>query len=61
MQPGLDNFEVAQGDLRSEQAEDAHLDAQAIDFGLGRFVGIFGAMNHDAAGFSLEMKQAPVK
>ena len=47
--------------MRTEKAEDAHLDAQAVDFGVGRFVGIFGAVNYDAAGFSLKMKQTPVK
>ena len=61
VQPGLDNFEVAQRKLRTEKAEDAHLHAQAVDFGVGRFAGILEAVNHDAVRFGLEMEQTPVK
>ena len=61
VQLGPDNLQVAQGNMRSEEAEDAHLDAQAVDLGVGSFAGILSAMNDDPVGLSFEMKKTPMK
>ena len=55
------DLKVAQRDMRSEQAEDAHPDAQTVDLGVRRFAGILRAMDDDSAGFSLESEKPPMK
>src|ERR1039458_10645600 len=47
--------------MRSEKAEDADLDAEAVDLGVGSFVGVFCAMNDDSVCFSFEMEETPMK
>jgi len=55
------NLKVAQRNMWSEEAEDAHLDAQTVDLGVGRIAGILSAMNDDPVSFAFEMKKPPMK
>ncbi len=61
MQPELVNLEIAQRNMRSEQAQDAHADAQAVDLGVRRFAGVLRAMNHNSVCFCFEIKKTPMK
>ena len=61
VQAGPVNLQVAQQNAGTEKIAQAQNHAQAIDFCVGRFAGIFKAVNDDPVGFGLEMEQAPVE
>ena len=55
------NLKIAQRNMWSEEAEDAHLDAQAVDLGVGRFARIFSAVNDDPVRLGFKMEKPPME
>ena len=61
VQAGPVNLQAAQPNAGTEKIAQAQNHAQMLDFRVGRFAGIFQAVNHHAVGFGFEMEQAPVE
>lgn len=56
-----EDLQVAEQNLRTPEAENADLQAQALHLGIRRLSGCFKAVNHDPAGIGLEAEQMPMK
>ena len=52
---GLDHFEVAQVDARTEKTEHADTHAQAFNLGIGSVAGILQSVNRHSAGFGFKI------
>ncbi len=57
----FEHFEIAQLNVRTEQAQDADARAQAFHLRVGRLAWIFEPMNHHSGSFGFEIHQPPVK
>ena len=61
VQAGPVDLQAAQANAGTEEIAQAENHAQALDFCVGRFAGIFKTVNHDSVGFGFKMEQAPVE
>ena len=57
----MDNFEIAQKEARTPNAQNTDAQAKAINLRIGRLTRRLKAVNHNSACFSLQVEQMPVK